>query len=213
MTNKIKKVQRVLEFQSLGVLTLKLFKLSNSITLCCVLLVLISGCTPITVSEEQKNQILASDEGFKNVLEMKDDLDAQLKDLRSQFLSQRNIYESKVLTLRQEFGAKKAQFYSQTDQIKQKLNPQREKISAQIAALEEELRNRLKGLKAVKGMLKQAKDIVEGKISQDFSQEDKEEWRKRFDFLTEESVKASKEISGLKEKLYILKLKMRSLIQ
>ena len=173
----------------------------------------VSGCTPITVSEEQKREILASDEGFKKALELKGDLDAQLRDLRSQFLSQRNIYESKAAALRQEFQAKKAQFYSQTEQIKQKLNPEREKIKTQIAVVAEELRNRLKGLQAVKGMLKQAKDIVEGKISRDFSQEEREEWRKRFDFLTEESVKASKEIAVIKEKLYILKLKLRSLIQ
>jgi peptidoglycan hydrolase CwlO-like protein len=174
---------------------------------------LISSCTPITVSEDQTRQILAADEDFKKVLEMKASLDAQLADLRSQFLSERNIYESKVASLRQEFEAKRTQFYSQTEQIKQQLNPQREKIRSQIAILEEELRNSLKGLRAVKGMLKQAKDIIEGKISQDFSPPDKQVWQKRFDSLTEEAAKASQEIAVIKEKLYILKLKLRSLIQ
>lgn len=179
----------------------------------CYLLIAIFGCTPITISEEQKKHILAVDPDFEKTLELKSEFDNQLAGRRAQFLSEKNIYESKIAALRREFEAKKANFYSQAQQVKSQLEPQREKIRQEIAVVSEELRNKMKSLGATKNMLKQAKSLLEGKFSQGIPEEDKLEWQKRFDSLTEESKKINQEAALFKERLYVLKLKQRSLIQ
>lgn len=185
----------------------------NHLFVIAVLAFFISGCTPITVSEEQKKQILAVDPDFKKSLELKDALDVQLADLRSGFLSEKNIYESKAAALRREFEAKRAQFYVAVQQIKSQLDPQRGKLNTQIAILGEELKDRLKSQRAIQSMLKQAKAVIEGKFSRSISEEDKIEWQKRFESMSKESESIAQEIALIKEKLHTLKLKYRSLIQ
>jgi hypothetical protein len=179
----------------------------------CIFLFAIAGCTPIAISEEQKRQIINSDADFQKILEIKNKADSEIADLRAKFLSEKNIYESNVAALRKDFETKRAQFYSDVEHIKVQLNPQREKISAEIAVLAEELKNKRKGLAAIKSMLNQAKAIIDGKFSSQLSDKDKSEWQKRFDSLIEEDSKVRQEIVLIKEKLYILKLKQRSLIQ
>jgi hypothetical protein len=173
----------------------------------------VSGCSPITVSEEQKKQIAAADSDFQNVLELKGRADSEIAQLRARFLSEKNIYESEVAVLRKDFQAKRAQFYSEVERLKAQLDPEREKIGADIAVLTEELKNKRKALQAIKGMLSQAKSIIEGKFSSQLSEQDKAQWAKRFESLSEEENKVSGEIASIKEKIYILKLKLRSLIQ
>lgn len=179
----------------------------------CYLLIAVFGCTPITITEEQERHILAVDPDFEKTLELKSESDNQLAELRAQFSCEKNIYESKMAALRREFEAKRAAFYSQTQRVKAQLEPQREKIRQEIAAVSEELRNKMKSLGTTKNMLKQAKSLLDGKFSQGIPEKDKLEWQKRFDSLTEESKNINQEAALLKERLYVLKLKQRSLIQ
>jgi len=179
----------------------------------CLLLIVVSGCTPIAISENQKKQLLSYDPDFQKVLDVKSKLDVQLANLRAEFLSEKNIYESKVAALRNEFETRRAKFYTATQQIKSQLNSEREKIKLAITEMSEQLKDKNKNLKAVKDMFRQSKAIVEGKFGSNLEEKDKLEWQKRYESLSEESAVLAKEIADIKEKLYTLKLKQRSLIQ
>lgn len=159
------------------------------------------GCAPISVSDEQKKQIIAADPAFEKVLQAKSVYDAQLVILRQ-----------KLAAARREFEAKRSQFYSQAQQIKAQLDPQREKIKTEVAILNEDYKNKVKSQRVIRGMLAQAKSIAEGKFN-NLSVKEKEEWSKRLDSLSEEYNKITQEVDSAKEKLYIFKLKQRSLIQ
>ena len=169
---------------------------------CWLLLILLSGCSPISVSDEQRKEIISADPAFENVLKAKNNYDTQLAELRQ-----------KLAAARREFELKRTQFYSQAQQIKALLDPQREKIKAELAVLYEDYRNKLKSQKAIKGMLAQAKSITEGKFGANLTGREKEEWSKRFGLLNEEYDKIAQEVKSAEEKIYILKLKQRSLIQ
>lgn len=171
------------------------------------------GCSPISVSEDQRKQIISSDPAFEKVLLSKSQYDAVLADLRGKFLSDKNNYESKVSMLRKEFEARKAQFYSQAQQIKSQLKPEREKIKSELEILIVDYKNKLKNQKAIKGMLNQSKAIASGKLGANLSDKDKDEWLKRLDSLTEEYSEITQEVTSLRDKINILKLKQRSLIQ
>ncbi len=179
----------------------------------CQLVVAISGCAPIAVSEDQKKQILTADPDFQKILDMKSKLDNQLISLRAEFLSEKDIYESKITALRKEYESDRAKFYAQTQDVKSKLNPEREKIKLDIAVFEEQLKNKNKGLRVIEDMLGQSKAIIENKFNSGLSEKDKLDWHKRYDSLIAESTATKQEIAKLKEKLYILKLKQRSIIQ
>jgi len=178
-----------------------------------LLVMMLLGCSPISVSDEQKKQVVAADPSFEKVLQEKSEYDSVMASLRVKFLSEKNTYEAKVSALRREFEAKRTQFYAQTRDIKLQLEPQREKIKSDLAIVTEELKNKLKNQKAIKDMLNQAKSIIEGKLSSGLSEKDRLEWHDRFNVLTEEYSKVSQETDSLREKINILKLKHRSLIQ
>jgi len=171
------------------------------------------GCSPISVSEEQKKQIVAADSSFEKELLLKSQYDAQLSGLRARFLIEKNNYESRVAALRRDFEAKKAQFYSESASVKSQLNPQREKIKSKLLILTGDYKNKLKAQKAIKDILNQAKAITSGKLGTNLSEKDKQEWSQRLDSLAEEYANITQEVVSLKDKLNILKLKYRSLIQ
>jgi len=171
------------------------------------------GCSPISVSEEQKKQIIAVDPSFEKTLLLKSQYDAQLLELRTRFLLDKNNYESKVAMLRKDFETKRAQFYTDSANIKSQLYPQRDKIKSELLMFTVDYKNKLKAQNAIKDMLSQAKAITSGKLGTNLSEKDKEEWSKRFDSLTEEYAKITQEAVSLREKINILKLKHRSLIQ
>jgi len=176
-------------------------------------LVIVCGCSPISITEEQKKQLISADPVFEKTLEAKAEFDSQIAELRARFSGEKSIYESKAAMLRREFEARRAQFYSDVNQIKSYLSPQRKKIKVELDIVTEDYKNKLRNQKAVRDMLNQAKSIVDGKISATLSPKDKDEWRKRYDSLSQEYDTITREVSLLKEKLYILKLKQRSLIQ
>jgi len=178
-----------------------------------LLFITVSGCSPITISEDQRKQLLSYDPDFQKILDVKNKLDVQLADLRAEFLSEKNIYESKAAALRNEFETKRTRFYTITQQIKSQLNLEREKIKLAITNMSEQLKDKNKNIKAVQDMFRQSKSIMEGKFGGNLQEKDKLEWQKRYESLSEESAVLAKEISDIKEKLYILKLKQRSLIQ
>jgi len=180
---------------------------------CCLSLVIVCGCSPISITEEQKKQLISADPVFEKTLEAKAEFDSQIAELRARFSGEKSIYESKAAMLRREFEARRAQFYSDVNQIKSYLSPQRKKIKVEFDIVTEDYKNKLRNQKAVRDMLNQAKSIVDGKISATLSPKDKDEWRKRYDSLSQEYDTITREVSLLKEKLYILKLKQRSLIQ
>jgi len=165
------------------------------------------------VSDDQKKQIIAADPAFEKVLQAKTLYDAQIADLRQKFLSDKNAFESKIASLRREFEMKKAQFYSQERQVKAQLDPQREKIKIDVAILSEDYRNKLKSQKAIRSMLSEAKSITTGKFGSNLSAKEKDEWSKRLESMDEEYNKITQEVDSAKEKLNVLKLKQRSLIQ
>ena len=74
-------------------------------------------------------------------------------------------------------------------------------------------KNKLKAQKAIKDILNQAKAITSGKLGTNLSEKDKQEWSQRLDSLAEEYANITQEVVSLKDKLNILKLKYRSLIQ
>ena len=189
------------------------FRYSFVIWILSFVILSISGCAPISVSDEQKKQIVAADPAFEKVLKAKSVYDAQTADLRQKFLSDKNMFEAKIAALRSEFEAKKAQFYKEQRQIKAQLDPEREKIRIDVDILSEDYRNKLKSQKAIMGMLSEAKSITEGKFGSNLSSKEKAEWAKRFESLNEEYSRITQEVDSAKEKLNILKLKQRSLIQ
>ena len=112
-----------------------------------------------------------------------------------------------------EFEAKKAQFYSHASQIKSQLEPEREKIKSELAILIVDYKNKLRNQKAINDMLNQSKAIASGKLGANLSDKDKDEWLKRLDSLAEEYSEITQEVTSLKDRINILKLKQRSLIQ
>lgn len=215
MINRLKKISSLRGPETSGPKQSPRFKgvcfvaLTSSVLLAMTLL----GCSPISVSEEQKKQIVSSDPAFENVLAAKSQYDAALADLRGKFLLDKNNYESEAALLRKEFQAKRAQFYKEAQQVKAQLDPQREKIKSELAILTVDYKNKLKSARAIKDMLNQAKAITDGKLGTNLSEKDKDQWRKRFDSLAEEYSKVTQEVVYLKDKINILQLKYRSLIQ
>jgi ABC-type Fe3+/spermidine/putrescine transport system ATPase subunit len=179
----------------------------------CIFLTVASGCAPISVSDEQKKQIIAVDPSFEKVLQAKSVYDAQITDLRQKFLSDKNLFESKITALRNEFEMKKSQFYTQERQVKAQLDPQRERIKIDVSILSDDYRSKIKSQRAIRSMLLEAKSITEGKSGSNLSAKEKGEWSKRLESLNEEYKRITQEVDSAKEKLNILKLKQRSLIQ
>lgn len=177
------------------------------------IIIFASGCSPISVSDEQKKQIVAADPSFEKTLILKNQYDSQLSDIRTKFLIDKNSYESRVAALRKDFEVKRTQFYADAANIKSQLNPQRDKLKSELLILTEDYRNKSKAQKAIKDMLNQAKAITSGKLGTNLAEKDKAEWNKRLDSLTEEYSSITQEVVSLRDKLNILKLKHRSLIQ
>ena len=176
-----------------------------------ILMIVLSGCGPLSINDQQKKKILAVDPDFQKVLDIKNTIDLQMQNFKTQFLSEKNIYELKLRALRGEFQTKRANFNSQTQEIKRQLGPYRQKIDREITLITKEFNNKRKSCQTIQNMLNQAKSIMEGKNNYTLLEEDKIQWQQRLNSLAQEFKAVNQEIALIKERLYILKLKQRLL--
>jgi hypothetical protein len=110
----------------------------------------VCGCGPRQNIEEMKSALVDFDPSFKEVLDKKADIDAQIETLKGEFRTKQGEVNSKIMELEEELKAARKELYSKTKELSLRLEPDRQRVNLKI----EEIKMKLAGKEARAGSIK-----------------------------------------------------------
>lgn len=176
------------------------------------LLLLAAGCAPI-VDENTQKFIIEKDPQFKEVLDKKLILDAQIDDLKAKLRDKIDEINTKINALRDELRFCQNEITRQITSLKSELDPERSKITSQISLVRDDLRAKTQNLKTLNNTKKNIEKLVKKNQGIEFSKDDIIKWGKELNEINGRIIPLEEDIKILNFKIKFLKLKLASLRQ
>ncbi len=186
--------------------------MKNKFILIPLLILLISGCSPI-VDENTKKLILEKDPAFKETLDKKIILDAQITDLRAKLIEKTENTNAKINALRDELRFTQNEVNKQITALKSELDPDRGKISSEISLLRDELNSKSQSLKSLRSAKKNVEKLIKKNQSSGQTSPDIKMWSKEVNDINDKIAPLEEDIKILNSKIKFLKLKLATLRQ
>lgn len=161
--------------------------------------------------EEIKDEVLGKDSSFASLLDRKTKIDEKVKGLRQELIIKKSEINSKVLVLKQELDTFRQQIDSRIKELDAQLIPYREDLKQRINELVIELKLKESSVSAAKKTVLKFERIVEqGSSSEDLAKETPK-WQDKIASLKSQIKELETEISSVREKINLNRLKLRLL--
>ncbi|MDD5504345.1 MAG: hypothetical protein PHV77_03400 [Candidatus Omnitrophica bacterium] len=179
-----------------------------------IVIMLVSGCQypfELKPDSEIRQEVLEFDPDFEQALQKRAKLDEEIALLRSKQQLNASQIETKILSLKDELRSSKRDISSQILSLNAQLDPQRSEIKRSIMELSTELRLKQSSFSAVRKMILDL-NRLNGKDSvQDQPSGDSSRLREKISAHQEQADTLMRDISVLREKIRLLRFKLKLL--
>ena len=174
-----------------------------------------SGCQKPMIyfksQESLEEEVLSKDPGFAYTIKKKSDLDKQINDLKSGFSQKRKKVKDYINRLKQELSAERSQLDNRLKEIYAELAPERDALIKENKNLTKELKLRKSSLFVTNKMVDKFNKLLDHALGPDNLSEEIEKWRKKIASLKTQAEELSGEISVLRERIELNRLKLKFL--
>lgn len=177
-----------------------------------LIIFMVTGCSPI-IDESTRNAIIEKDPHFKEVLDKKTVLDAQITDLKSKLREKTEEINTKVNALRDEMRFYQSETNKRIVELKSELNSEREAISGRISLIKGELDSKIKNLKTLKNTKRNIEKLIKKNKDIEFSKSNVDKWEIEVSEANDKIIPLEEDIKVLKNTITFLKLKLAALRQ
>ncbi|MFA5068928.1 MAG: hypothetical protein WC487_02285 [Candidatus Omnitrophota bacterium] len=179
-----------------------------------IVLMTVSGCQypfEFKSDAEIRQEVLDADPAFEEVLQRRAKLDEEIALLNSKQDMNADEIAAKILILKKELQSSKKAVSDHILSLNAQLDPQRSEIKHAVMELSTELRLKQSSLSAVRKMISDLNKLNNGNVIQDQSRDDASRLREKIDDQQRQADVLKGDISVLREKIRLLRLKLKLL--
>lgn len=175
-------------------------------------LLLVAGCQyPFEFGSENeiRQEVLAQDASFGDVLKKKAELDESIAGLKSDLSSKENETRSKILTLKRELDSEKEKILTKIKDLDRQFDPYRIEMKQKVMEFSAELKLREASLTATNRMISKLKKLVEQNSESKDMTEEVSKWQEKITRRSNTAESLKEEISYLRKKIRLVRLKLK----
>ncbi len=175
-------------------------------------LLLVTGCQyPLEFSSasEIRQEVLAQDASFGDILKKKAELDEKIAGLKSDLSSKENEARSKVLTLKRGLNAEKKDILTKIKDLDRQFDPYRIELKQKIMEFSAELRLKEASLTATNRMISKLNKLVEQNSESSDMIEEVSKWQEKITHQSNIAESLTEEISYLSKEMRLVRLKLK----
>ena len=174
------------------------------------LVVLISGCG-VKGREDTESQILEEQPGFREVLDKKEAIHAQIADLHNELNGEKEKADARIKTIREALVRAEFESKNKKKELLARLDPEKENIRREISRVKEELKLQRDTLRSLNRMIKSTNSTISKSQKIGISQEEISRWQEQLDSLIQQAEPLKLEIDKYQTRFKILKLQLKAL--
>jgi len=177
-----------------------------------LLLLLAAGCQyPLEFSSENeiRQEVLAQDPSFGNILKKKAELDENIAGLKSDLSSKENEARSKMLVLKNELSLEKERILAEIKEFDKRFDPYRIEMKQKIMEFSAELKLREASLTATNRMISKLKKLVEQNSESEDMAEEVSKWQEKITHQSDIAESLKENASHLRDKIRLVRLKLK----
>lgn len=170
-------------------------------------LLCLQGCGPDL--EEIQEKVLERDPSFKEVIDERSSMDAEVERARREYEERKLALERKISDIRQDLNRSRGEYLERVERIKRRLDPQITSLENEIRDMRRRLSLREAEIKAFEKSIKDIEDLVDRGRSLEMTQEEMRMWNERMRTLVREREEAVKDRDALIQQIETAGMKIR----
>jgi hypothetical protein len=175
-------------------------------------LLLVAGCQyPLEFSSENeiRQEVLAQDSSFGNILKKKAELDENIAGLKSDLSGKENEARSKILILKRELSLEKEKTSTRIKELNKRFDPYRIEMKQKIMEFSAELKLREASFTATNRMISKLKKLVEQNSESKDMAEEVSKWQEKIARQSDIAESLKENVSHLRKKIRLVRLKLK----
>ncbi len=174
-----------------------------------LLALLITGCETYDSSEVEL--LKRDDPGFRNLMEVKEQVTGQIDDMKSNLTAKKNTLDEQIKTLKSKYQAEADLRKEQINTLNQALSQTREQFKTDFEKAGLLLESKKKLLSELNQAYANAQQVLSQQAALGLGQQELLEWQARVDSLKQRLAPLKAEINGITSQLALKKKKLKYL--
>jgi len=175
-------------------------------------LLLIAGCQyPFEFSSESeiRQEVLAQDASFGEVLKKKAELDENVAGLKSDLSGKDNETRAKILTLKRELDVEREKIVTRIKELDRQFDPYRVEMRQKVMEFSAELKLREASLTATNRMISKLNKLVEQNSESKNMTAEVSKWQEKITTQSNTAQNLKEEIANLRKEIRLVQLKLK----